>query len=333
MQDVVAIIGCLYPDRSGTGDFVTYAADVAGDNGATGLKFEFSESHTTKYPDQDWDGAPTTLTELAQETCFETVFSDARFSRFVINTITFANGVNNDWVNEWPPAADAAEYTEVYNFACHLLSTYSGKAFVIQNWEGDWSLIGSYTASDPVPVDRLARLGSYLRTRQRAIRDARRDTTSSSTIVHAVEVNRCLDLYGDRVHQLLHMVRPDAVSFSLYECINTYGANTAATEAIIESRMMRAVFNIRRVLGNNVGLCVGEFGQPELEAGFISLGLDVGALTLKVRSVATTLGFLHCAFWQLFDNEEQSPGVYRGFCVFDDTLTLTDQGTALVAVW
>lgn len=334
MRDAVAIIGCKYPDRSGTGDFLTYAANYAGTAGADALKLEISQNYATKYPGQTWSGTHTTLTQLAQDTAMATVLGDVRFVRFFFNTFTFANGVNNKWVNDWTPADDAAEYAELYALACHLLATYSGKEFVIQNWEGDWALLASFTPGDPVPVDRLARMADYLRTRQRAISDARRDTPSTSTVVHGVEVNRCLDLFGDRVHQILARVRPDAVSFSLYECINTYGANQAATEAIIQTRMTRAAFNVRNALKpGQVRLYIGEYGWPEKEAGFISLGLNMAQLVAKVRTVAQSLGITDCAFWQLFDNEEQSLGVIRGFAVYDRSLALTDQGAALVGVW
>lgn len=332
MRHGVAFVAGKYPNRSGPQDYFTYCADAAADIGADAVKAYATPTYTTVYPNQTWGASHTTLTGLVQDAAYAAMFSDARLTRFFLNTWTFANGINNKWINEWTNADDAAEYTEIYNMAVHLLSTYSGKEFVIQNWEGDWALLGSFVFTDEVPPQRANRMACYMRARQRAIRDARAAVTSTSTIVCAFEVNRCLDKQGARVHEFLDRVRPDAVSFSLYECINTYGANQAECEANIERLMTRAAFNVRRVLGPQVRLYIGEYGWPEAEPGFSGLGLNLGALIQKVIDTADALGFTDMVFWNLFDNEEQSPGVPRGYYVYDETLTLSDQGTKLATV-
>lgn len=330
MRHACAFVASKYPTR--TNDRLTHGADVAGDLGFEALKIYATPSYATAYPQQAWEASHATLTALAQDAAYEAVLGDARFNRFFINTWTFANGVNNKWINEWTNADSAAEESELYDFCVHLLSTYSGKEFVIQNWEGDWALLGAFDVNATANPDRMRRMAEYLRSRQRAVTRARAAVASTSKILHAVEVNRCLDKFGGRVHQLLAEVRPDAVSFSAYESINTWGANQAAAEANIEALLTRSVRTIRGVLGPNVRLYIGEYGWPEAEPGFNSLSLDGGALVQKVSDVGDALGITDCVFWELYDNEEQSPGVPRGYYVYDETGALSAQGTKLATL-
>lgn len=310
--------------------FLVSGADAIADAGGDSIKLYATPSYVASYPGQTWGAAHTTLEELAQDAAYAAVFGDSRLVRFFLNTWTFANGVNNDWINDWSNAQDAAEENELYDFCVHLLSTYSNKEFVIQNWEGDWALLGAFDTAAIANPERMQRMAQYLRARKRAIVRARADVASSSKLVFAVEVNRCLDRFGGRVHKLLDQVRPDAVSFSLYECINTVGVNQASWEANIDSRMTEAAFRIRRVLGDNVRLYIGEYGWPEAEAGFASL--DLGAAMQRVADTGDTLGMTDAVFWQVYDNEEQSPGVPRGFYMYDETNTLSEQGTKLVTL-
>lgn len=312
--------------------FLVNGADAIADAGGDSVKLYATPSYVASYPGQTWGAAHTTLEELAQDAAYAAVFGDSRLVRFFLNTWTFANGINNKWINDWDNADGAAEESELYDFCVHLLSTYSNKEFVIQNWEGDWALLGAFDPTAVVTPDRMRRMADYLRPRQRAVTRARAAVASSSKLIHAVEVNRCLDRFGGRVHQLLDEVRPDAVSFSAYESINTYGSSQAEAEANIEARLTQSVRTIKRVLGNNVRLYIGEYGWPEAESGFASLGLDLGDLIQKVSDVGDALGITDCVFWQLYDNEEQSPGVPRGFYVYDETGALSEQGTKLAAL-
>ena len=330
MRHACAFVASKYPAR--TTDRLTHGADIAGDFGFEALKLYATPAYSTAYPNQNWETTHTTLVSLAQDAAYEAVLGDARFNRFFINTWTFANGINNKWINDWNNGDDAAEESELYDFCVHLLSTYSNKEFVIQNWEGDWALLGAFDPTVVVTPDRMQRMAQYLRARQRAVTRARAAVASTSKLIHSVEVNRCLDKFSGRVHELLDQVRPDAVSFSAYESINTYGSSQAEAEANIEARLTQSVRTIKRVLGNNVRLYIGEYGWPEAESGFASLGLDLGDLIQKVSNVGDALGITDCVFWQLYDNEEQSPGVPRGFYVYDETGALSEQGTKLAAL-
>lgn len=334
MIDGVAFVDCKYPDRSVPMDQLRHCADTLGGLGAGAWKWYWTGAYASSYPQQSWDGAHTNLTELLGDSSFQYVINNAP-SVVILNTWTFANGINNKWINDWSKADGEAEEAELYDACCALLALDDGRTYVIQNWEGDWALLGSFNVKAPITKDRANRFCAYMLARKRAILRARNDVPSSTKLVFACEVNRCLDLAGFRVHRLLKRIKPEAVSFSLYECINgLLSGNQAGSEAQIERRMRRAAFNVRRELNYPVILYVGEYGQNERETSFIGLSLDAAALTAKVRSVADALGFAYCAFWQLFDNEvSASPGPYRGYAVFDENGDPTIQGAYLLSVW
>jgi hypothetical protein len=178
-------------------------------------------------------------------------------------------GIYNPWNSEITTTQLQNEYTEIYNLGVHLLSTYSNKTFILNNWEGDWALLGDFTPIAIVPPYRAERMAAFLSARQRAIKDARKNVSSTSTLLGSVEVNRTLDPYGQRVHRdVLTLMKPDMVSFSLYECINTWGTQ-AETINNIDYLMRKAIRNVKQNVGNSMPLYVGEYGWPEAEAGFI----------------------------------------------------------------
>lgn len=311
-----------------TSSFLTDGTNGIATIGFPSVKVFMTGNYTTDYPVQSWGSTPTTLEELAATTPFSTVFGTAGFSWFFINALTFANGVNNDWINNASTTYLQNEYDEMYDFAVHLLTTYSNKNFVIQNWEGDWSLIGSFTPTNMVPPYVAERMAAYLRVRQLAIRAAQRAVSSTSRILHGVEVNRVLDDYSRRVHRsVLRNVQPDMVSFSAYECINTWGTGQVDAEANIETLLTRAVKHVQAEIGTQTPLYIGEYGWPEAEAGFTGLSLSVSGLIAKVATVSTSLGLTHAIYWNYYDNEEISPGNPRGYYLIKPDTTNSGAGT------
>lgn len=334
-----AVVASRYPDRSSTGDFLTYCADTIADLGFGGIKLfispnyggAFEPTYRTDYPGQDWADTYTSPVDLIQDPAFVAVFSDVRLTRFFMNTWSFqAGALDNYWINNITPAQLQAEYDAIYDMAVHLLTTYGGKEFVIQNWEGDWALLGNFDPESPTPSYRTDRMAAFMRARQRAVHDARRDCpTSTSKIFYAIELNRALDHYGVRVNRdVIRFVRPDRVSLSLYEAINDWalGLNQAQAEASIGVHMAEVVRQVREALPG-VPIYIGEYGFPELQVSFT---LDAGGLVAAVISNADSLGLLDTVFWQLFDNEEISPGNPRGYAIYDTSLTLTVQGQKYV---
>ncbi len=339
----VAHVGPDYGPRTLVGD-----ADGIADEGFHAIKLHLSPNYATEYPLQSWGGSHASLTELAQDAACSTVFGDSRLTTFALNVWTFANGTNNPWTNGvepnsagvFPPSANlAAERAEIKALATHLLQTYSGKTFILQQSEADWALLGQ--ASDAarqfsIPSYRSHQAAAFFRERQGAIEEARHDVTSSSRVLHGLEMNLVLDDNGPRFHRdVLPYCRPDIVSFSAYESIITaiLSGVPATAEAEIDRRLRAAWSHVQSICPG-VATYIGEFGWPENESWFTSLvsgGLSVAGIVDRVVDTADALGMEACIMWTYRDNEEQSPGVPRGFYVRKPDGNLSAQGSALIA--
>lgn len=278
------------------------------------------------YPNQTFGGAYTTLAGLASDPAFDTVFSDAQITTYLLGTFSFTDGLNNPWINGTAPSYLTNVENDVYNLGDHLLSTYSGKTFIIQNWEGDWALLGTTTPTDWIPKDRAQSMVAWFRARQRGVERARQhNPTSTSTLLFAVEVNRTLDPYRRVVRDVLPFVPVDAVSISAYECINpgfSAGSMTAA-KASIDSLLRQEVAAIRQAKPN-VPIYIGEFGWPEEEK---AVWWSTGQAIDQVFTTSNSLGLFMACYWDVFDNS--SP--YRGYSLYDQSLVITPAGTAMAA--
>lgn len=73
-----------------------------------------------------------------------------------------------------------------------MLRTYAGtgKTFIIQNWEGDWALRGSFDPDTKPTAAATAAMIHWLTARQRGVALARAEfATSGARVFHACEVN------------------------------------------------------------------------------------------------------------------------------------------------
>lgn len=320
-------VSCDYPDRTAAGDILQYATNAVAELGFTTVKIFLSPNYdgssqmsTANYVGQNWDAAPyTNLVGLAGDSGFDTVFGDARFTTYFIDCWSFGLGIFDPWRVDLTTAQLAAEYTEWYNLGVFLLTNYAGKEFILQSGaESDWSLIGSFDPSSNVPPYRCERYGALMQVHQRAIEAARRDTPSTSKLTHLVEVNRVLDDFNLRTHRdILQFVNPDMVGWTIYEGLS-------ADPTVFAANLRKGVHKIRRALGPNTRVAFSELGFPQDEVPFSSA--DVFALINAGISVADELGVTDLVWWQIFDNEEQSPGVPRGFGLYDRNGSSTSPG-------
>lgn len=308
----VALVAPKYP--VGRTDILTYGANlIDGLSPVSSIKFFLSPAYNTlDFPGQTWGGTYTTLAQIVADTAFSTAI--APFSTVVLNCWTFANGTNNPWVNAVTPTSLSSEYTEIKALADYLLANFSGKTFIIQNWEGDWSLLGVFDPLAPIPPYRAQRMAAFERERARAVRDSRATNTGTSKVLHAIEVNRALDKYGARVtRDVLPLVTPDLVSLSAYEAVNAFVGqpNQAAAEDAIESSLRALVAEVRQYVKPGTHIYLGEFGFPQDEASMA--GFSVSGFLDRIATVCDAVGVSLAIWWQSLDNEEQSLGVPRGY--------------------
>ena len=277
----------------------------------TAVKLYLSPAYTTDYPGQTWGGSYTSVAALAADPAFAAIFSDDQVTTYFLNVFTFSTGITNPWINTVPDSLLSGERAEIQALAAYLLTTYagSGKTFIIQNWEGDWALIGSFIPTDYVPPYRPERMAAFLRARQQGIEAAKASAGAAGCrVLFAMEVNRVLD-DGRRVHaDVLPLIKPDLVSLSAYEAINTWGSDMGDTVANIDTLLRRVVARVRA--SSDCPIYIGEYGFPELE---VPVWFDTGEAIEQVVDTAAALGLLGHIYWQVYDNEEISPGVPRGY--------------------
>ena len=101
-------------------------------------------------------------------------------------TYNWRDGVSNDEYRE--------EEAQFYDLTRYLLKTYrgTGKTFVLQHWEGDWSVRGSTSRKeedDPTDIP-IAGMIRWLEARQTGVERARKEMPDSDVkVYHACEVN------------------------------------------------------------------------------------------------------------------------------------------------
>jgi len=342
----IAHVAGLYPTSS---SFVTLGANAIkalGPNSKT-IKLFFTSDYATKYPNQTGWGTVANMVDLASSTPMATVLGDAQFTDYFINVFPWwsnwaATSLTNYWVNS-PVVNDASssvtfatiltnETTAMQNLAAHLLTTYAGtgKRFVLQNWEGDWSLLNAFDANATAKADWAMRMANVYQARARGVAAARAASSAIGVSVEfAVEVNRSLD-GGRRVHRdVLPYVPHDRVSWSAYEGL-TYadvmssGSITAARTAI-DYNMRRFNAEIRKY--SSAPIYIGEFGWPEAE--FNTTTYPPGDLIQQVLETGDALGWTHAVYWQIYDNSDP----YRGFALIKADSTDTYAGMKFRAVF
>ena len=322
-----------YPNGSGTQ--LMDGVNAIFNAGFPTLKIYLTSAYLTDYPLQSsWSAVPTTLTTLAQTTQMAAALAKG-FQTTVITAFTFANGVTNWWQPSPQSAKYASEYTEIYNLAVHLLTTYngSGRRFVIQQWEGDWAFMDSTTVDTYVDRKMVERYIAFLGTRQRAVSDARAATASDCQVLNAIEVNRVVDakLYPHRrriVRDIANLVKPDVVSYSAYDSTivdqGGWGADLAAWTTATTPALTKAL-RVIKATWPGVPIQVGEFGFPE--GAELPIGRDVGDMIQVVHDICISEGgVVDFIYWQVFDNTG------RGFYTVKSDGTSSVAGTKLIAL-
>lgn len=339
----MAILGCTHVGNLYNQGTSTFQAgyEAIKDYGFGSIRLFAAPTYLTDYVDQDWDGAtPTTLKELVQTTPFTDVLGDNTINRIWFTTFTFANGVGNDYLVRALPSELQDEYDEIYEFVCHLLATYPGKTFILNQGEPDFALISNYVASGPnqnqPPVYRAECMKAIFDRRQRAVRDAMRDTPSTAKVLHAVECNRNMDGGIRIVRDVIPRLFPDMVSYTPYEGINIWEGGQMGsgdtgnrnTVAMIDKNLRAFDRLLKQVAGPNTPLAISEFAVPENDFNFFAWQLDAKAFCKQVLDTCDALPRIKdVIFWTLWDNTFLAED-YRGYWFQTDTDQLSRQALA-----
>lgn len=251
-----------------------------------------------------------TLTEVARDEPAHRAVLDMPFTHFLIWAYPFTS---HGAAGQFKPAERDVEYREMYDLACHLLRTYNGsdKSFYLGHWEGDWHLRPHFDPKQPFPEHYKENFIAWLKVRQQAIDDAKRDTPHQRVwLWHYTEVNlvepflkggECL------TNDILPEVDVDYVSYSCYDSL----------QKRIERDLLAALNHIESKLRPKPAITgkrvfIGEYGFPARR--YNPEEQDQKSIEAMIAGLVWGCPFV--LYWELYDNEGSSekPG---GFWLID----------------
>jgi hypothetical protein len=312
----VAHIGGLYSFTET--DYLNEGASAALKMGARCIKVSLSldtENPSSKLYafHSDWPVVES-LDELADTPYFRTLFS-SDFDTFILNTFRPGRPAAY-WRDGLNDADEKSEEECIASLTRFLLRKYgkTGKTFVIQNWEGDWALRGSFDPAG-IPSDlATASMIRWLAARQRGVERARNELEgATANVFHACEVNLVLQAMEGNAPSVTTDVLPhlriDLVSYSAWDTKSSPSKFSEALQFIAKHKQPTKPFGAK-------GVYVGEFGLPESE----STPEDAFERTRALLAKARSFGCPYAVYWQLYCNEpiKLPPKVntdYKGFWI------------------
>ena len=205
-----------------------------------------------------------TLVDLAKHPYFAEVFR-MPFTTFALEVTPAGKHSNQLWREDDECFVETEK--QMHDLARHLLKTYRDRdvTFVLQNWEGDWMVRGSFTEFPGRDAPkRFEAMRRWLTARQQGIKRARKEVgETKARVLHALEVNKVLDsLQGvpTLTTEVLPHVDVDLVSWSAYDSMKD--AVTAWHGVEIIRHFARPHSD-----GTKPPVFIGEIGNPENEGG------------------------------------------------------------------
>ncbi len=307
------------------------------------FRIQYPDNKANLWPPTD----PASLKELAQTVPFRTVFQMPAFSTIVLTAYSPAF----PWgavLGQNRPVNYEKEEAEFYELTKYLLTAYRdcGKVFILTNWEGDNIISGSrglpYNHQQDHADTDLQAMIDWLSARQRGVARARAEIgdVPGVKVLHAVTINRTLDVSRKNLKRVLNKVLPfvnaDMVGCSCYDAMidNPEVTSKARTKELM-SEALEVIdqwvpdplkLGKRRIFLTEYGLFENDWvaGRPPMTPA------EAIWRTEAVLESVAEFGASYSFFWQLFDNEcKPSPGGARPWPELVDVPPLGDFETAL----
>jgi hypothetical protein len=317
--------------------------------GTRAIKVIMDAAPDKAYPwNTDWTPilAPVrSLEDLARTELYDELFAGrpgpGGWDYDVFDVVTYRYGANSGGPSEWnywcryfTPADAAGETAEFSGLTAHLLTRFagSGKRFLLEHWEGDWSArCGGYNASQVPDPAVQARMVRWLGARQAGVEAGRSAWCAAAVaagrlpagfdcahggavhaaagveVLHASEVNlvkASMDAgFPNNILEVIPRVRLDMVSYSSYD---TQALNPGFGHALD----FIAAHHNRTAASPPSAVWVAEYGVAQNSA----TPAEVTAVYANVNGWAASLNAAgvpraaHTFAWELFDNEVIAPG-------------------------
>lgn len=310
----VAHIGGVY--SLSEADYLNEGAAAAESLGARCIKVSLSldtDNPSPKlYPFHSSWPAVSTLEDLADTPYYRALF-ERRFDTFILTTFRPQRAASY-WRENFSAEDEQAEEALFASLTRYLLGTYyhTKKTFILQNWEGDWALRGTFDPSTRPTSAAKAAMIRWLAARQRGVESARAEVPNGkSRVFHACEVNLVrlakVDGFPCVTTDVLPNVNVDLASYSAWDTKDSPVQFAEALEFIAKHKRPTEPFGKH-------GVYVGEFGLPESEAN-PQIALErTGALLAEARRLKCP----YAVYWQVYCNEPivglpKKNADYKGF--------------------
>jgi hypothetical protein len=253
-----------------------------------------------------------TLESLADTAYFQSLFQ-RDFDTYLL--IAFRPGrAAGYWREHFSSDDELAEEKCFDALTRYLLRTYgnTSKTFILQNWEGDWAVRGSFDPSIKPSPTATAAMIRWLSARQRGVASARAEFGEvKARVFHACEVNLVRQAQEAGAPSVTTDVLPhvnvDLASYSAWDTKDSSEHFAKALAFIAKHKMPNEPFGEHSVY-------VGEFGMPESECS----PQQAYERTAAMLEEARRFGCPYAVYWQLYCNEPvRTPAKvnadYKGF--------------------
>lgn len=286
-------------------DFLNEGADQILALGSRVIKVWFygkrHEHPDSVYPyNSNWPKA-NSLVDGARTPYFRKLF-DKPFTTYIL-VVTSLERPDAYWRNGVTQEQKQDEQRQFYDLTKYLLNTYkgTGKTFILQHWEGDWMIRGSFDQNvEPTPVA-VQGMIDWLNARQAGLEQGKAEVRGDGVrVYHAAEVNRVVDSMKagklNVVNAVLPLTKLDLVSYSAWDsALEHYQQPDVLREAL---DFIAANMPDSADFGNK-NVYIGEFGMPE---NLYSVEQIQKAIPNAVKT-ALDWGCPYIVYWQLYCNE------------------------------
>ena len=237
------------------------------------------------------------LVELARTPQYRAVFSKPFTTYFL--TAYSVGRFEHYWIHGISDAQVREETERFHRLARHFLTEYrgSGKTFVLQHWEGDWAVRGSFNRTKDPTETAFRGMIRWLNARQAGVDRAREEVGQEGVrVFHAAEVNLVrmgmIEKRPTVAARVLPHTRVDLVSYSAWDTQDDRESFRRALDFIANHVPDRPPFDAHNVY-------VGEFGVPENERTPEKLERTLA----NVVDVGLEWGCPYLVYWQVYCNE------------------------------
>jgi hypothetical protein len=307
------------------GGIINAGEKLAKDIGSQNLRIAMSAKS-----DSDYKGGGCisnfSLKDLAQRQDFQKILSDPSFKTIVITAYdgtSFSDCSTKNYLNpNFYSSANTQKIQQEYTDFAKYLATFSGKTFIISNWEGDndvycGAAFGASASGCPNSQQNLEGFKKWINARTAGIK-----SSGAGNVFSAVEFNIVRDLKDRGLPSVLYDVVPnvnaDYFSYSSYESINALYSGDDGSQLKTD---ITAIKNVLSTSGKNSGnLIIGEFGFDQGSREEIKNKLQT------VAGIAAGSGVKYSFIWNLLDTG-------GSFGLYDSSANLVAAGQYFCQLW